>query len=78
MSARAKRPSSRAVEDAANTKGPAAPGPPPARKFDEGDRARALAEVARCGGNLTRASRRLGIHVSVLHRWQKRARDRAP
>ena len=40
-------------------------------RFSEADRARALQVVQQCGGNLTIASRRLGISIPTLSRWRR-------
>ena len=42
----------------------------PPRCYTEAERAEALRVLGECGGNLTRAARRLQLDVSLLWRWR--------
>ena len=46
------------------------------RRYTEAERLEALRVLGECGGNLTRAARRLNLDVSLLWRWRARAAAR--
>jgi transposase-like protein len=46
------------------------------RRYTEAERDAALRVLGQCGGNLTRAARRLEMDVSLLWRWRARAAAR--
>lgn len=49
---------------------------PAPRRYTEAERDAALRVLGQCGGNLTRAARRLEMDVSLLWRWRARAAAR--
>jgi transposase-like protein len=44
-----------------------------ARSYSDAEKHEALLILGECGGNLSRAARRLNMDVSLLWRWRERA-----